>query len=161
MVTYTTIRWHEPWWPIEIHPIRILASHQWKCCMVEQITTPYFTRTTRFIDVRGKRRSREKGRWWKDTNWINMNSRPFRGLQAGESEQVQNQVRQYPRRWTKTGRVVETVGNKQYCIRLDGRGHLWWCNGLQARQTNLHEWVRVSLGAPFIRSCATSKQRAS
>ena len=26
---------------------------------------------------------------------------------------------------------------------------------------NLHEWVRVSLGAPFIRPCASSKQRAS
>ena len=25
---------------------------------------------------------------------------------------------------------------------------------------NLHEWVRVSLGAPFIRPCATSEQRA-
>ena len=25
--------------------------------------------------------------------------------------------------------------------------HLWWCNGLQGRQANVHEWVRVSLGA--------------
>ena len=30
----------------------------------------------------------------------------------------------------------------------------------QARLANLHEWVRVSLGAPFIWPCATSKQRA-
>ena len=29
----------------------------------------------------------------------------------------------------------------------------------QFRLADLHEWVRVSLGAPFIRSCATSKQK--
>ena len=37
---------------------------------------------------------------------------------------------------------------------------LGWYNGLQARLTKLHEWVRVSLGASFIRPCATSKQKA-
>ena len=43
----------------------------------------------------------------------------------------------------------------------NGCGHLWWCNGSQARLANLHEWVRVSLGTPFIRPCAASKQKAS
>ena len=37
---------------------------------------------------------------------------------------------------------------------------LLWCNGKQARLANLHEWVQFSLGAPFIRPCATSKQKA-
>ena len=37
---------------------------------------------------------------------------------------------------------------------------LWWCSGWQARLANLQEWVRVSLGAPFIWPCATSKQKA-
>ena len=36
------------------------------------------------------------------------------------------------------------------------KGPLWWCNGLKTWLANLHEWVRVSLGAPFIRPCATS-----
>ena len=27
---------------------------------------------------------------------------------------------------------------------------VWWCNALQARLSNLHEWVRVSFGVPFI-----------
>ena len=44
---------------------------------------------------------------------------------------------------------------------LDQAGHLWWCNGWQTRLASQHEWVRVSLGAPFIRPCVTSKQRAS
>ena len=38
-------------------------------------------------------------------------------------------------------------------------GHLGWCNSRQARQANLHEWNRVSLGALLIRPCATSKQK--
>ena len=35
-------------------------------------------------------------------------------------------------------------------------GHLGWYNGLQAILGKLQEWVRVSLGAPFIRYCPTS-----
>ena len=38
--------------------------------------------------------------------------------------------------------------------------HPEWCNGFQARVANLYEWVWVSLGAPFIRLHATSKQKA-
>ena len=37
-------------------------------------------------------------------------------------------------------------------------GRLRWCSGLQARLANLHEWVRVSLGAPFKQPCDSSKQ---
>ena len=34
-----------------------------------------------------------------------------------------------------------------------------WRNTEQARLTNLHEWVQVSLSAPFIRPCAISCQK--
>ena len=34
-----------------------------------------------------------------------------------------------------------------------------WYNGLLAKQANLHELVQVSLGAPFIGPCATSKEK--
>ena len=34
-----------------------------------------------------------------------------------------------------------------------------WCNGLQAILANLYEWVRVLMGAPWIRPCAISKQK--
>lgn len=54
----------------------------------------------------------------------NTHSRPLQELQVGESVQVQNQEGPYPRRWTKTGRVVETMGNRQYRIRLDGSGRV-------------------------------------
>ena len=38
-------------------------------------------------------------------------------------------------------------------------GHLRWCDDLQARLANFHEWVWVSLGAPFIQPCATYEQK--
>ena len=40
-------------------------------------------------------------------------------------------------------------------------GHIWWCNGWQALLAKRHEWVQVSLGAPFVWPCTTSKQRSS
>ena len=46
-------------------------------------------------------------------------------------------------------------------IKLPTHWWLGWCNGSQAILPNLHEWVRVSLGTPFIRPCVTSKQNAS
>ena len=39
-------------------------------------------------------------------------------------------------------------------------GQLGRCNGLQTRQTSHYEWVWVSLGAPFMRPCVASKQKA-
>ena len=52
--------------------------------------------------------------------YYNPHSRPLRELEIGQSVQIQNQIGSYPRRWTKTGRVVERLGNRQYHIRVDG-----------------------------------------
>ena len=49
----------------------------------------------------------------------NIHSHPLWKLQVGESVQVQNQEGPLPRWWMKTGRVVETMGNKQYRVCLD------------------------------------------
>ena len=37
--------------------------------------------------------------------------------------------------------------------------YIYMLHSRKARLANLHEWVRVSLGAPFILPCVTSKQR--
>ena len=50
----------------------------------------------------------------------NIHSHPLQELQVGESVHVQNQEGPLPWQWMKTGRVVETIGNKQYRVRLDG-----------------------------------------
>ena len=53
-----------------------------------------------------------------------------------------------------------TIGFVVYPTREEGLGHLGWCNGLQVRLAKVHEWIRVLLGAPFIRLCDTSKEKS-
>ena len=43
-------------------------------------------------------------------------------LQVGDTVSVQNQTGNHPRRWDKTGRVVEVREHGQYIIRMDGSG---------------------------------------
>ena len=52
--------------------------------------------------------------------FYNKHSRPLRELLVGDFVHTQNQDGYYPRQWTKTGRVVETCGNRQYRVRVDG-----------------------------------------
>ena len=59
-------------------------------------------------------------RHMRQEQFYNPHCRPLRELQVGDFVQMQDQEGHYPRRWTKTGRVVETCGNRQYRIRVDG-----------------------------------------
>ena len=54
----------------------------------------------------------------------NMHICPRQELRVGVTVHVQNQEGPYPQWWTKTRRVVETMGNRQYHIRLDGSGRV-------------------------------------
>ena len=70
----------------------------------------------------------------------------------------------WPRRHSPVGRLrhqaINSILPKQTKTWDDGplrsRCH---STPLQARLANLHEWVRVSFGAPFIWPCATSKKK--
>ena len=42
---------------------------------------------------------------------------------------------------------------------LQSKKHHWLCNCSQAWLPNLLEWVQISLGAPYIQPCTTSKQK--
>ena len=59
-------------------------------------------------------------RHMRNEQFYNQHSRPLRELEVGDFIQMQNQDGHYPRRWTKTGRVVEKCGNRKYQIRVDG-----------------------------------------
>lgn len=63
-------------------------------------------------------------RHMRNEQFYNQHCRPLQELQVGDSVQIQNQDGKYPRRWTKTGRVVETHGNRQYQVRVDGSGRI-------------------------------------
>ena len=50
-------------------------------------------------------------RHMRNEQYYNEHGRPLKELQVGDFVRVQNQDGHYPRRWTKTGRIVETRGN--------------------------------------------------
>lgn len=45
-------------------------------------------------------------------------------LPVGTSVVIQNRGKKHPRMWTKTGRIVETLPNRQYQIRIDVSGRI-------------------------------------
>ena len=63
-------------------------------------------------------------RHMRNEQFYNQHCRPLRDLQVGDFVQIQNQDGHYPRRWTRTGRIVETQGNRQYQVRVDGSNRI-------------------------------------
>ena len=59
-------------------------------------------------------------RHMRNEQFYNQHCRPLQELQVGDFVRIQNQDGNHPRRWTKTGGVVETHGNRQYQVRVDG-----------------------------------------
>ena len=51
-------------------------------------------------------------------------SRPLGELDVNDRVAVQNQTGSYPKKWEKTGKIVEKMGNRQYNIRMDGSGRI-------------------------------------
>ena len=51
-------------------------------------------------------------RHMQNEQFYNKHGRPLWELQVGDFVHIQNQDGYYPHRWTKTGRVVETCGNR-------------------------------------------------
>jgi len=63
------------------------------------------------------RHSREKEKWTEHT-------RELQPLDIGDHVYVQNLVGNNPRRWERTGIVIEILPHKQYRIKLDGTGRV-------------------------------------
>lgn len=55
---------------------------------------------------------------------LSAHSRPLRPLIIGEKVFVQNQTGTSANKWDKTGTVMESLGNEQYWIKVDGSGRL-------------------------------------
>ena len=51
-------------------------------------------------------------------------ARPFLPLPVGAVVQVQNQKGKDPLRWDRSGVVVESLGNQQYTVKMDGSGRV-------------------------------------
>ena len=53
-----------------------------------------------------------------------VNKRCLEPLEEGDTVLVQNQYGPSPKRWERTGEVVEKLGNRQYTIRMHGSGRV-------------------------------------
>jgi hypothetical protein len=55
---------------------------------------------------------------------LRAHSRPLRPLNPGDTVFIQNQQGNNPTKWDRSGIVVESIGNDQYRIKVDGSGRL-------------------------------------
>ena len=55
---------------------------------------------------------------------LERHSRPLQQLPVGAVVQVQNQKGKDPLRWDRSGTVVESLGNQQYTVKMDGSGRV-------------------------------------
>lgn len=58
------------------------------------------------------------------TETLKEHSHPLRPLAVGEHVFLQNQVGGSPKKWDRSGIVMETLGNDQYWVKVDGSGRL-------------------------------------
>ena len=65
-----------------------------------------------------------KARFVKSSESLNQHTRLLAPLQIGQRVLVQNQHGNFPKRWDRTGTVVELMGHDQYRVKVDGSGRL-------------------------------------
>ena len=65
-----------------------------------------------------------KARFVKSSESLNQHARLLAPLQIGQRVLVQNQHGNFPKRWDRTGTVVELMGHDQYRVKVDGSGRL-------------------------------------
>ena len=51
-------------------------------------------------------------------------SRALSSLQLNDAVSIQDQTGHYPRRWSKTGKIVESCGHDSYLVKIDGSNRI-------------------------------------
>ena len=65
-----------------------------------------------------------RARYVKTLENLNEHARFLPGLQCGEHVLIQNQTGRFPKKWGKSGVVVEIKDHHQYVVKVDGSGRL-------------------------------------
>jgi hypothetical protein len=63
-------------------------------------------------------------RFVKTSETLNRHARPLAGLTVGQRCFVQNQAGNSPKKWDRTGTVMEVLDHDRYCVKVDGSGRL-------------------------------------
>ena len=79
-----------------------------------------------------------KARYVKTLENLSEHSRPLPALKHGDNVMIQNQSGRFPKKWDKSGVVVETKGNDQYSIKVAGSGRITLRNRRFLRKYDSH-----------------------
>jgi len=95
-----------------------------------------------------------RARYVKTLENLSEHSRPLPALESGDHVMVQNQSGRFPKKWDKSGIVLEAKGNDQYAVKVAGSGRLTLRNRRFLRKYVPHfqqapEWGFVHEKAPI------------
>ena len=85
-------------------------------------------------DTLQKREDALRTRHFKIAERLSLGTRHIPPLRVGDHVRLQNQIGPNPRKWDKTGRVVEVKQHDQYVVRVDGSGRVTLRNRKFLRQ---------------------------
>ena len=86
-------------------------------------------------------------RYHRTTEALKEHSRPLTPLVVGDQVYIQNQAGNHPKRWDRSGLVVDVLGHDSYLVKVDGSGRV-----TQRNRRFLRKFVPASphLGAPIV-----------
>ena len=111
---------------IAIHLIKI-QRYLLPCVSLEdqlRILFLYFLAHATWTDTLGNREEALRKRHMKTCERLSEHTKPLNPLVVGDNVRIQNQVGHNPKKWDKTGSVVEVRQFDQYVIRMDGSGRV-------------------------------------
>jgi len=89
---------------------------------LEKFTNPHIRPTWR--EAWAAKESALKSRFTRSADSLNEHARQLKPLHVGDTCYIQNQTGNSPRRWDKTGIVVETLDHDKYAVKVDGSGRV-------------------------------------
>ena len=101
------------------HPLRDTLSFVNR---LEKYTNPYIQPTWR--QAWSAKEEALRSRITRTTEALQAHSRPLRPLALGDTVFIQNQQGNHPTKWDRSGVIVESLGNDQYRVKVDGSGRL-------------------------------------
>ena len=85
---------------------------------------------------------------------------PLPPLVVGDKCYIQNQVGNHPKRWDRSGKVVEVLGHESYRMKVDGSGRVT-CRNRQFLRKFREPSLDISLADPTSRSVPTGFPRTA
>ena len=101
---------------------RLWETTMGRICRVDRFNNPHIH--PRWHEAWRAKESALKCRFARTIERLNEHSRSLPPLAVGDKTFIQNQAGTSPKKWDCSGTVVETRGNDQYLVKVDGSGRL-------------------------------------